>query len=649
MRSLWCAVTVLFTLGVFAQVQPLGESPSIEWQKIHLERELTSRVTNVLVPILKSGEFIVTAQVKLKKLPEPKPASGGGGGGDGKKKAAIRFNDSATAPSGDYVLFSKLGLEAPLYVDGVPGKAEDKSEAGEAAKWHKFIVELRKSTDLFAALESAVIDVRLDNLLDDPTKNTVLELLNGLSLELGSIRAEVRTTFIDMQELKKDLNKKVPAKNRELIEWLGKMGTAIGLVLAVLIFGVLAWLLFNRYAELQKQQMELPREQQQAAKPKAEETPEPTAASLHPGTAPSAAKDDEEGVRRFQALIGNDLLAAQLLVKRWLNEPSKVATAALNLLVAELRQEELTALIEGLSHEERKNWKKVVGKTLSQADIKTAHKFITLQLVNELLIPNKLSDPGAQELLLKLAPEDAAKFATEKPDVAAILVSVMSAKFLTKMMALMVPEAIEKLMGQGLLVTDEFVHDRIDDFKAALANYVTVRSVSPMLEKIFELLPLASRTTERTLFVALAQSASREVLLDACRAFYPIELMETAPVEVKKKWLAGYPRAKKVELIALSPEVQRVAWLDLVATTPKSREMLVLELEKLTGNRVAYEKLKATADGLWQEYYQHARRETVADLELVKALEPTLSAWVEQLLSQSKNSRAESRLKVVGA
>ncbi|MEK6624372.1 MAG: hypothetical protein AABY86_05365, partial [Bdellovibrionota bacterium] len=94
--------------------------PSLDWQKVGLERAVGEKVRTALSRIVKSNEYLVDVEINVNQATKPKftPQDGDDGGGDGAgedNKGKIKIKDVLPdqLPK-DYIVFSKLGLEAPL-------------------------------------------------------------------------------------------------------------------------------------------------------------------------------------------------------------------------------------------------------------------------------------------------------------------------------------------------------------------------------------------------------------------------------------------------------------------------------------------------------------------------------------------------------
>ena len=98
---------------------------STEWQKVELEGKLRSQVEGVLKGVLKPEQYIIDIKLDVSEatqpdfmLTPPPPV-----------KEKVRFTiKKADAASADYVVFQKLGLEAPIVSEFQEVKKGKKSE-----------------------------------------------------------------------------------------------------------------------------------------------------------------------------------------------------------------------------------------------------------------------------------------------------------------------------------------------------------------------------------------------------------------------------------------------------------------------------------------------------------------------------------------
>ncbi len=630
-----CSLLVFPLLFSFSPVAgQMGNS--LEWQKIELEKSVRDQVVSTISPVILSGEYIVNVTVQARAAQNIKPAPAGGAGGAGKKNTSrVKFNDiDPKEAKGDYIVMSKLGLEAPLYQEPAPEKKEGEGKA-EAEAWQKFITEYMDNYDLFKLLESVTVSVKLDNYLGDETKATVEELLNGMNLQYGNAKAKIDISYIDMKEMKKELDKRKLNQQRELFEWIGRIGQPVGMILAVLLLGLFAYFIFKKYAELQEKQLEMMNQQlqqkiEQNQENKKEED-EVVGADVLAGNAGTGEDFREDGMERFKAMILNNPVESSLMIKRWIKEPTKMNQTVLNLLVKELTGDELAKVFESVTLEERKAWKRYIGKPLKPADILNAKRYIGNQVVQEMIIPNTITDSEAVELLIRINPEESALFCQEDPKLAAILMSVMNAKFLSKMMDNLSQDTIQSLLKESFTLNNERINAMLSEFKSKLAKHVKIDTASPFMEKLIELIPLSSPQRERTLYQSLAQSSSPEKVLEIVRNFFPSELMFKMPDVMLKSFVQTFPREKRPEMVLVLEGEDKQKFMDVIAPNQKSRDMLNLDLEKFESNETLLSKVMESKESLLKEFTDHCRKQIRANPSHLKELEPIIAEWIASL------------------
>jgi hypothetical protein len=633
---------IAFGFGPVGTMQP----HSLDWQRIELEKSIKEQVQSVISPIIRSGEYIVSVQVRFSPTADLRAASAGGKKDEEKQKPKprIKFNDLDPGKAkGDYVVMSKLGLEAPLYVDQ-PEREKAASTEEEVKQWQKFIVNYLNSYDLFKLLESVEVSVKLDNYLGDETKKTVEQLLQGLNLNYGSVKAKVKVSYLDMKEIKKSLDKRNENKNRELYEWIGRLGQPIGLILAVLILCAFAIMLFRKYAELQEKQMEMMGQMNRPQPPQKEETEKDKedngfgAFAQDPGE-----QSKEDGIERFRAMIQNNPSEASFLIKRWIKEPSKIHQSVLNVLVKELSGDELSKIFEYISMDERKNWKKYLGKAIRPEEIITAKRYVGTQVVQEMIIPNSITDVETVDLLIRITPEESANFCKNETTLAPIFMNVMNAKFLNRMMDRLSDDVVDRLLDESFKLTPEKVDHLLSEFKSKLQHYIKDETVSPFIEKLLELIPLSTPTREKNLYQSLARAAGAEKLIETARNYFPSELVFAVPDSMMKNFAQAMPREKRPELVFLLDGPTKDKFVSVIAPNEKSQDMLWLEIEKIERDSERKAMLLENRDIVLKEYVETCRKTLRSNSSYLKELEPLLSEWMKGL-TQEKGQKSPVKL-----
>ena len=138
-------ISVLVSVISIAQDStPVSLLPSTQWQKIKLEQEVDTKIKNVLSPLISPENIIVEVNIEVAEpstpqfvKTEPTPEEKAAEQKEKKKKKSktIRINDELPKElPEDYIIFSKLGLEAPLIEDVLKTELEKLKSIGLQCK-----------------------------------------------------------------------------------------------------------------------------------------------------------------------------------------------------------------------------------------------------------------------------------------------------------------------------------------------------------------------------------------------------------------------------------------------------------------------------------------------------------------------------------
>jgi hypothetical protein len=300
-------------------------------------------------------------------------------------------------------------------------------------------------------------------------------------------------------------------------------------------------------------------------------------------------------------------------------------------LVKELTGDELAKVFENISLDERKIWKRFIGKALKPEDIVNAKRAIGAQVVHEMIMPNSITDSEAVEMLIRINPEESANFCHEEPKLASILMSVMNAKFLSKMMDKLPDEVVQLLLQESFSLNTDKINSMLSEFKAKISKHIKTETVSPFMEKLVELIPLSSPQRERTLYQGLAQGGTPEKILELARNFFPSELVFSIPDQMLKSFVQAFPREKRPELVLILDGEVKQKFIDIIAPNEKSRDMLTLDLEKFETDTNLKKKVLDNKDTLMKEFIDHCRKQIRSNPSHLKDLEPVLATWMTSL------------------
>ncbi|TNF01263.1 MAG: hypothetical protein EP326_04750 [Deltaproteobacteria bacterium] len=743
MRKIVVTFALLFLVG--QHITPLYSQdfgatflPSIEWQKQELEDNIHKKLVNSLKPIIKSNEYLIDIQIeatppekpefnktdeeaaldaavaeseakkkeeeanktdeekaaeaaaKEKKAQEEKKKA------EDKNKVRLSDTDPKDIPE-DSVLFSKLGLEAPLIddfndfqpdgkiilsmaqadpekdnlIESQKAKIEKAQEKLDAAKVKE--EELRRklqalntkpkpsaveqlwkyneSVDIFKNLKSVKIKVQLNEELAQDTRDTISNVLNSINFNLGKVKPQLTIEYVNMKEkFKSDV---LPTKLKDIIDYASKFSVALGLLLSALLLALVAFVIFRMYKSLKENE-----QPQQAA-----------GGAGGPGAA-EAAKDDEDedemggafsmggedmqgglnGIERFRTFLSKNETEASMLIKKWIKSAEKDEQNALRAVVQQLDNSELVKIFEQLSPDERSEWKKYLDKSVDGEGLKRANLFISTQIVEEIIVPAAITDPEAQDLLLKIKPEQAAKFVQENPDLGKILMNVMNTKFVSKIIDNLESSYIDNIIDSSIDFDSSDIETQLDNFKSKLAEYQDEKKRIPFLERVQELIPIASPSRENSLFKALAKSGDQEAMYKLASQFFPAVLVPELPVNFLKTILQQYPMGPKIEMLLSIDETLKDHFVGIFAPEgSKANDMLQLEFEKAENDISVQRRVRNEGEEIWKEFVDFSRRQIKSDKTVAGDIDSMVSEWVEKVCKGQSPEQAAHSLESSGS
>jgi hypothetical protein len=713
---------VFLTIGqvfpIYAQGFGARILPSLEWQKQELAGKINSKIKTSIIPIIKNDEYLIDVEIEAsdpvkpefnktdeeaalekaqkeeKEKEEEKEEKAGltpeeiaeqkkikakeARERELKNRNKVRLSnvDPKNIPE-DSILFSKLGLEAPLIDDfndfqpdgkiilsygDATQKAKEKltAEKSKQAKLKEKLNALKnkpkpsaveqiwkynQSIDIFQNLKSVKIKVQLSKELVTSTRDTISDVLNGLTFNLGKIKPALTIEYVDMTE---NFSKGIKtSKLTDILGWLSRFSTALGLVMASLLIGVLAWVLFNRYEKLQEM--------------------ERNAAAAGSGAGDDEDDDDDDddsdldagmmgmgndlserglnGIERFKTFLLKNNVDAALLVKKWIKLGDKDEVNALRALVQQLENNELSKVFAILSQNERNSWKGFLDRTIDSDGLRKANLFISNQIVEEIIVPSAITDPEALDLLLRIKPENAAKFVQENPEEGKILMNVMNTKFVAKIIDYIDNSKVDGIINSSLEFNESSLESMLDSFKSKLKNYQSVVSRTPFLERVIELIPIAAPSRENALYKALGKSGEQESLYDLAMDNFPAVLIVKLPSFFIKDLLQRYPMEQKIEMFLSVEEQIREQFIPIYAPAgSKANDMLELEFQKAENDLVFQKNIRSNREQIWKSFVDYSRKTIKSNKAIKRDIDGIVTEWSEKICKGEAPEQAAKNL-----
>ncbi len=632
--------------------------PSLDWQKVQLEKTILSKVQNGLSKIIKSNEYVVNVELNATPAVKPKftPPSDKDGkeSKDNKNKNKIRLNDVLPdkMPK-DYIVFSKLGLEVPLIDDFKDEDTEAKDGEGNPLERKKLppfeqLWKFNNSLDIFTNLENIKIHVQLSEKLHENTRKSIKTMLDSMKFNLNDIVPSIEVTYINMEE---KLLSPFPSSFKEVIALLSKFSNMIGLLLAATLLGIIAFMLFSKWEKMEKGgDGEAPAVAAAPPDSSGEDDEDKEKEVDELSSLDSSAEQDHvsslNGVERFQTFLKFSRVEAIVLLKKWINAGEDAEKNALRSLVQQLDNELLISLFKDLTTEERERWKSFLGGKLASNDLMEANAFISNQIVEDILVPSVIVDTEICDLLLRLTPESGAKLVKDHPDSGKILMNVMNVKFVSKVIEQLDKEVIDTTLDNSMQFKNDDVESQLDTFKEKLSEYQVSEDKAPFLEKLISLIPESAPQVENSLFASLAKnSPDAEQIKEIAQTYFPALLIPVLPLNILKNILQTYPMDQKIELISSIDEEMREKFVDIFAPKgSKASDVLDLEMEKIDTDIVAQKKIREKPEEIWKEFVLYSRKLLKNEKEGAGDLEKMITQWSESIMSGKSPEEAVSSI-----
>ncbi len=644
---------VILSLNLTAnELNSSGALTSLDWQKVNLEKLIRAKIDKTLSSIIKYSDYIVDVEIITTPARKPKftPSEDNSSSEAVKKERAgidgVRINDILPdkLPE-DYVVFSKLGLEAPLIEDFNNFKKDDSKKDGNADKGElpsfEQLWKFNKSLDIFNNLEQVRIQVKLSDNLQESTRAIVSEVLNGINFNLNQVKPEIRVNYIDLSEKLSVAG----VFNQEALELLQRFEVILAILLGSLILGTFAWILFNRWAQMSesKQESEMAAEMSGGGA-SANDDKEAGQSTLEMGDTSDSEKLLVNGVERFETFLKNQKNEAILMIKKWINSGTEDELLALRSIVQLLNNDDLIIIFNSLHQEERDKWKALLGNNLEEKQIIAANKFISSEIIRDILVPSEIDDVEAADLLLKLSPESAANFINDDPELGKIVLNSMSDGFVAKIFEKMNEQEIETAVQSSVTYQKESVSDYMLDFKGKLAQYQQTEKLLPFVNKLIGLIKVTKPNNEGPLFRSLATNLKdvkklTQIALDC----FPSSLVEKLPEDILKNLLIQYPMSKKVTLILSMEENRREHFVSLFAPVgSKALDVLELEIEKTQGDIRIMRDISDDPSMFWNEFVYYVRNFIKNDQNNQNIFENLVTTWAQALIDGATVENAAS-------
>lgn len=622
--------TLMISISANAKMSAVGSVlASTEWQKVELEKKLKDQVDEVLRGTLKKDQYFVDVKLDVSEptqpdfmLTPPPPV-----------KEKVRFSTKTPdAASADYIVFQKLGLEAPIVSEFKQPKKGKKSE-------FELLWKYNQSLNIFNNLNAIDIKVSVDNRLSEQTIESAKKALNQINFNLS--RGIQPSISVETVAMLNEFKEKPKMGLFEKLEWFSKFATMIGLLGATLLAAIFALILFKKYAELKKEELAALANQKNQKEEKDADKKEKTE---QPVPAPAAEESQADviysGIERFKKFFMKSPTEASIMLKRWLKTGDEYEQQALCALVQFLENDDLMNVFTLLSNEDREAWKKVLATTELQDNLKEISEFISEQVIEEIIVPQKFVDEELSDLLLSISEEQAARFIEEDTEFGTMLLNIMNVKFVSKILSNLSSDLSNTALTKSFENSEDFIKESIETFKNKLKEYVILRVENPFLDRVMQLIPMADVKSEKPLFNSLIEKEYFNELEKIAKKFIPAEIIASLSTELIGELIEYYTMSKKTELVAsIEDEELKQKIIDSFAPAGSTaKEMLSIELENYESDLNLVKHIKENKDSIWQEYIDHCRKHLSEDVKFEERKDQLVKDWVSAKKGKEPNS-----------
>lgn len=626
-------VMTTFVVNSFAY-----QASSLDWQRINLEERIQRKLNQSLSPVLQDNQYMVSVEVAVS---DPGGPNFGGDKKTGPKVSDISLEDSR----GDYLAFSKVGLEVPVLEKWMD---EDKTKLMNLYRFNE-------AYDIFKNLDKVDITVYLDEKLPQDLNAIAQKVVKATKFNTGGVKPNLKFEKLTLEWIDpaltaaNDVNKSPvdengepiedPISTKEWLEWFSRFGNAIGLILMSVLLGTFAFLLFKQW----KAFMEAHQASAEASgssqdnkddeDDKSKEQPGAIAAGGGDGVDDMSIKEKiEETFARFRTYFETSPKEASTLVRKWINEKSKESKLALKGLAQQLSDSELIKVFNELTEAQRSSWKMLLDGHLSEEDLLKANYFLADEAVRAMLVPAKVNDTELINNLMELTPAKAVTFLENYPDYSGFLMYVISPSFTANLLEKVNEQTATQWLQDGTTFDDSQVDAQIQGFKKALIEFKKQTAENPYNDKILEMLPSFNPAKEKILYNVLAKEGNPERIIEAAKQCYPSDMILQMPKDLLKLIMQTYPMQKKVDVLATCAEDERDLLLDSFAPAGSTvREMLMMELENAQNNEDSSTRVVTMKDEIWKEFVYFSRKTLANNKKFQHDCESIIEEWANRL------------------
>lgn len=620
---------------------------SLTWQKLALEEKVQKKFNMTLSSLLKDNQYMVEVEAEVSEPGSPNF------GNDGAKTGA-RVSDLKLAESrGDYIAFSKMGLEVPVVEKFLD---EDRTKLMNLYRYNE-------SYDLFKNITDINVTIFLSEKIPAELVEIVKKVVQSSKLSVSGIKPSIKfeniaMEWVDPAELKKaeeakkekpELQKKETEPKiwaKDWYEWASRWGNAVGLIFGAIIMGVIALSLFKKWKEFMEAfaaKSQQQNESQNKDKDENENDPKSLAALAAAANSEEDVMSSNHNFERFQQCLAQHPDEATNIVRNWLNDQDESSLLGLRGIAQQVTSEEMEKLLSGLTEYQRNKWKSLLVGQLDHHELVNANKHIFQEVVRSFLVPTQIKDGDLLNLILELSPKATCNFIKAHPTQTGILMNLLSPSVLGRILVEVNEDTAAEWLEEGSAFNVATVDENVPALKELLRSFKVSTAPAPFAQRIMTIIPSSTPAREMTLFRALAKSGGGNMVVEVARKHFPSELILELPTAILKEVMLSYPMAKRIELLFASEDYVRKFLIDVLATegTP-ARDLVDMELENIERDPGRGTQIKNRSDDIWFDYVKLTRTTLAKNPLYAEYCEGLIHEWSFKLSATLKLVKEES-------
>lgn len=630
---------LLILLSQVAVAQTLSEDrPELEAQRREFESHLYSKIDTAIGTIVEKGSYILDVSVALKRMPPEVVEIGSAA----PEKFPLTTNKTFDGSEG-LVPLTKIGLwqsglvnkrkmvtrqvrrffdliqtvTVDLYLDPEKVSAVQKNSIQRVAQ-----SILKSSSPIPATVNLSELKISYPKKVDENLKT---ELINQIKKEMEADKA---TAAKEAKEIKKDM-----------AQWASEFKIPLSIVFTTFAIFVLGLIMNRRQALHDERRLKLDeeiskRQEEQLRSSVASESGLSVggAVSVTSGAVSEGlTKIGVGGFDQFAEIVTEEPSRASYLLKQWIYSSDVRAQGVLAILPRVVPMSHLSAVLQLLSDEDRKEWSRLIHKPLATTHISEFEVFVAMSLASSMVEPVQEIDEQVRQLLATLTPQEGADCIWEDKSVGVLLVQALPSLQVSRIFSLLDVQTIRDVALASTTAEKTQLSMVALKFQQCLSKVrrAAKAQTSAFVERVPDLIREVGFAKELALFDSVAQTRNLKLLQQIALEYFPAELISDLPTDILKSIFDRMTLADRAELVySQSPEMRRVFFH--VVGEGRLKDILEIEIEQIDANESRKRSIARSTERIWQSFVDSVRQKINGSPDIAQEIEPLISGWAKQ-------------------